>query len=81
MGIGISVFLIAVGAVLAFAVSATASGVNLDAIGVILMLVGGLGLLVSSLFLASFAPFRRTEVRETYVDDDVDVVERRRRIA
>jgi hypothetical protein len=81
MGIGISVFLIAVGAVLAFAVNATASGVNLDAIGVILMLVGGLGLLVSSLFLASFAPFNRSAVRETVVDDDVEVVERRRRIA
>lgn len=78
MGIGISVFLIAVGAVLAFAVDVGTSGVDLDAIGVILMLVGGLGLLVSMLFLASWAPFRRTEVRETYVDEDVDHTHRRR---
>ena len=47
MGIGISIFLIAVGAVLAFAVTATAEGVNLDMVGVILMIVGGVGLLAS----------------------------------
>ena len=47
MGIGISVFLIAVGAVLAFAVDVTASGVDLDTIGVILMIVGAIGLVAS----------------------------------
>jgi hypothetical protein len=50
MGIGVSVFLIAVGAVLAFAVDATVSGLDLDAVGVILMIVGAIGLL-ASLFL------------------------------
>ena len=61
MGIGVSVFLLAVGAILAFAVSATAEGVNLDTVGVILMIVGGIGLLFSLLFWSSFSPYRREE--------------------
>ena len=63
MGIGVSVFLIAVGAILAFAVEVTTEGVNLDTIGVILMIVGGIGLLASMLFWSSFSPYRgRDEV-------------------
>ena len=47
MGIGASIFLIAVGAVLAFAVNVDAQGFNLNTIGVILMIVGALGLLAT----------------------------------
>ena len=47
MGIGVSVFLIAVGAILAFAVNVTTSGVDLSTIGYILMVVGAIGLLVA----------------------------------
>src|ERR1043165_7749372 len=47
MGIGVSVFLIAVGAILAFAVNVTTSGVDLSTIGWILMAVGAIGLLVA----------------------------------
>jgi len=47
MGIGISIFLMAVGAVLTFAVDAVTDGVNLDTVGIILMVVGALGLLAS----------------------------------
>jgi hypothetical protein len=61
MGIGVSIFLLAVGAILAFAVEVTAEGVNLDTIGVILMVVGGIGLLFSLLFWSSFSPYRREE--------------------
>ena len=50
MGIGVSIFLLAVGAILAFAVNVTASGIDLSTVGVILMLAGGLGL-VASLFI------------------------------
>jgi hypothetical protein len=50
--IGTSIFLIAVGAILRFAVSVTSTGFNLHAIGLILMLVGALGLVIS-LFLWS----------------------------
>ncbi len=51
MGIGISVFLIAVGAILTFAVQVTVSGVDLDTVGVILMIAGAIGLLWSLIVL------------------------------
>ena len=50
MGIGTSLLLIAVGAILKFAVTASVSGLELATIGVILMVVGVIGLLIS-LFL------------------------------
>lgn len=61
MGIGVSIFLLAVGAILAFAVEVTAEGVNLNTVGVILMIVGSIGLLFSLLFWSSFSPYRREE--------------------
>jgi hypothetical protein len=48
MGIGASLFLIAVGAILTFALHLHVGGVNLDAIGWILMVVGVLGLIVTT---------------------------------
>jgi len=51
MGIGTSMFLIAVGAILKFAVTATVSGIDLATVGVILMVVGVVGLLFSLLLL------------------------------
>lgn len=70
MGIGISVFLLAVGAILTFAIDVATEGVNLDTVGVILMVVGALGLLTSMLFWSSFAPFGTAGRTETYVRDD-----------
>jgi uncharacterized protein DUF6458 len=64
MGIGVSVFMLAVGAVLAFAVNATVPNANLDLIGVILMIAGGIGLLVSLAFASSHRD-------ETYVEERV----------
>ena len=61
MGIGISVFLLAVGAILAFAVDVVVSGINLDTVGVILMVVGGIGLLFSLLALSSVTGRRTTD--------------------
>lgn len=49
MGIGASVFLLAIGAVLAFAVTDAISGVDLTAVGYILMGAGALGLLLTTL--------------------------------
>ncbi len=69
MGIGISVFLLAVGAILTFAVDVTTQGINLDTVGVILMVVGALGLLMSMLFWSSFAPFAGGRT-DTYVRDE-----------
>jgi len=47
MPLGISLFLIAIGAILAFAVTADVAGVALETVGVILLIVGGIGLLLS----------------------------------
>jgi hypothetical protein len=69
MGIGISVFLLAVGAVLAFAVEVTTEGINLDTVGVILMIVGAIGLLLSMLFWSSFAPYGSGRETRTVVRD------------
>ena len=43
MGIGVSLVLIAVGAILTWAVTATASGIDLNTVGIILMVVGAVG--------------------------------------
>jgi hypothetical protein len=63
MGIGVSLFLIAVGAVLDFAVDVRTSGFNLNTMGVILMIVGGIGLLLSLLFWGSWGAPHRHEDR------------------
>jgi hypothetical protein len=63
MGIGTSLFLIAVGAILYFAVDASVSGIEITTIGIILMVVGVLGLLISLFFLSS-ARRDRTIVRD-----------------
>ena len=74
MGIGVSVFLIAVGAILKFAITWTADGVNLETVGVILMVVGAIGMLMSMLFWSSFAPFGGAATAggrsETYVREE-----------
>jgi hypothetical protein len=64
MGIGVSLFLIAVGAILIWAVNAEVAGVDIDAIGVILLIVGALGVLLSLMFWSSWGGFggRRREV-------------------
>lgn len=67
MGIGTSIFLIAVGAILRFAVTASVQGVHIATVGLILMIVGIVGLLIS-LFLL-------TQSRGAYVARD-RVVER-----
>jgi hypothetical protein len=57
MGIGGGIFLIAVGAVLTFAVNVTTKGFNINTIGIILMIAGGAAVLLD---LIVFAPRRRT---------------------
>jgi hypothetical protein len=58
MATGTSLMLIAIGAILAIAVDYQVQGFDINAVGVILMVVGIAGLVVSMMFLASFAPFR-----------------------
>src|SRR2546423_13284018 len=57
MGIGTSIFLIAVGAILDFAVDVNARAVDIHTVGLILMIVGGLGLVLSLLFWNSWGGF------------------------
>ena len=61
MGIGVSVFLLAIGAILTFALNATVSGINLDTVGIILMVVGIIGLVMSAMFWSTWGGFNRTE--------------------
>lgn len=61
MGIGVSLFLIAAGAILAWAVEFESEGVDLNTVGIILLIVGVAGLLLTLLFWSSFSPFRREE--------------------
>lgn len=67
MGIGASIVLIALGAILAFAVDAQVAGIDIQAVGWILMGAGVLGLLMT---LLVFAPRRRRRVVETGVPYD-----------
>ena len=55
MGIGVGLILVAAGAILAWAVDVSTSGVNLHAIGYILLVVGAIGLLLSLIFWSSWA--------------------------
>jgi beta-lactamase regulating signal transducer with metallopeptidase domain len=70
MGIGTSLVLIAVGAILKWAVNADVSGIEISTIGLILLIIGILGLLISLLFTANAFGRRDTAVvRERYVDE------------
>jgi hypothetical protein len=57
MAVGTSLILIAFGAILAMAVNYNVSGIEIQTIGGILVVVGIIGLLFSLLFMASFSPF------------------------
>ena len=69
MGIGVSVFLLAVGAIMTFALNAEVSGLDLDTVGVILMVVGVIGLLFSMMFWSSWGGFNRGGTERTVVRD------------
>ena len=75
MALGASLFMLAVGAILTFAINASVRGVDVTAIGVIFMVVGILGVAMSMLFLASFAPFYRGGGGDTTIIRE-DVVRR-----
>jgi hypothetical protein len=71
MGIGASVFLIALGAILAFAVDVSTSGFNINTIGIILMVAGAVGLAMTMLVFG-----RRDRVGTGVVEDRVVTRER-----
>jgi hypothetical protein len=76
MGIGVSLLLIAIGAILTWAVSADVSGVDLNTVGVILMVVGAVGGLISLVFWSSWGGFGSGGRDTAVVHDRERVVER-----
>lgn len=74
MGIGVSIFLIALGAVLTFATDISVSGLDLDVVGVVLMLAGALGLVMT---LVVWGPRRRVDRVQREVVPPRQVVEER----
>lgn len=78
MGISVGIFLFAVGAILRYAVTSQVNAVDLQMVGVILMIVGVAGTAVSALFWSSFSPYGRDRsdvvVRETEVVRERDLV-------
>ena len=67
-----SLFLIAAGAILKFAITDGISGIDLETVGVILMIVGVIGLLISLLYMSLWAERSRgtAVTRDRYVERD-----------
>jgi hypothetical protein len=71
MGLGVSLILIAAGAIMAWAVNVDTSGFNVNTVGYILLVVGIVGALLSMIFWSSWAgPGYWTGRRRTYVEED-----------
>jgi hypothetical protein len=69
MPLGTSIFLIAVGAILRYAVTASASGINIQTVGLILIIVGIVGLVMSIFWMLAWRP-RRGGANERVVERD-----------
>ena len=69
MGLGVSLILIAVGAILIWAVDVTTNGVNVHTVGVVLLVVGLVGGLLSMIFWSSWAGPGYFSRRRTYIDE------------
>ena len=90
MSIGVGIFLMVLGAILAFAMETTTPGINVNTLGIILLLTGLVVVLYSLLFGINLSPWsrrgfvarRRTVVEERPVEvieeRPVEVVEERR---
>jgi hypothetical protein len=70
MPLGTSILLIAVGAILRYAVTTTVSGVSLTTVGLILMIVGIAGLALSVLYMLAWSPRRGSVVRDRVIEGD-----------
>jgi hypothetical protein len=74
MTIGASIFLIAVGAILKYAVDVTVSGIEIQTIGLILMIAGAVGLIIGLFLLANAGRRRDVVYDDRRVVDDRPVV-------
>jgi hypothetical protein len=69
MGLGVSLILVAVGAVLTWAVHVSSSAVDIRTVGVVLLIVGLVGALLSMIFWSSWAGPGYFTRRRTIVDE------------
>jgi hypothetical protein len=70
MGLGVGLILIAVGAILTWAVNVHTSGFNVNTVGVILLIVGAVGVLLSMIFWSTWAgPGYFSSRRRTIVEE------------
>jgi len=69
LGIAVSLLLIAAGAILVWGVNATVAGLDVNAIGVILMVIGIIGLVLSMIFWSSWGGWSGGRRRATYVEE------------
>jgi hypothetical protein len=67
---GGSIFLIAVGAILRYAVTATVSGISVQTVGLILIIAGVLGLVLSLFYVLALGPRRGQVVRDRVIERD-----------
>jgi hypothetical protein len=68
MTTGTSLFFIAVGAILRYAVTTTVSGVSLQSVGLILMIIGVAGLVLSLFYMLAWSPRRGAVVRDRVIE-------------
>jgi hypothetical protein len=69
MGVGVSLFLIAIGLILWLAVSAEVSGIDINMVGLILVIIGAIGLLISMIFWSTWGGVGGWR-RDTVIRDD-----------
>jgi hypothetical protein len=62
MSIGVGIFLMVLGAILAFAVQTDVPGINVNSLGVILLLIGLVAVLYSLLFWSNLTPWGRRRI-------------------
>jgi hypothetical protein len=81
MSIGVGIFLMVLGAILAFAIETDVPGINVNTLGVILMVTGAVVILYSLLFWSSLTPWGRRRVvarrRMVGLEEPVEVIEER----
>lgn len=70
MGLGTSILLVAIGAIMKFALHVESSTVEIDTVGMILMVVGGVGALLSMAFWSSWGGAGMGRTRRTTVYDE-----------
>jgi uncharacterized membrane protein YidH (DUF202 family) len=79
MRIGVGIFLMVLGAILAFAVETDVPGINVNSLGVILLLIGLVAVLYSLLFWSSLTPWGRRRAtassRLVVEEQPVEVIE------